>query len=84
MYSGVLPALHLPNGDLLPSQSIEKWINEQQEHTGSKGKEREEAEGLTEKEESIAFQKKTYTALVEQKLQSALVSCGLFDLPAVG
>lgn len=79
-----LPALHLPSGDLLPSSSISNYITKEkaaaQVQTSSKQAQQEDDEEEHEPsdnsiiEQNAQVQTRTYTSLVEAKLQPALLS----------
>lgn len=79
-----LPALHLPNGDLLHAAAISTWISK----NGSQQDKQKKKDGYTvdsedksvdagaekaDQEEGISLQARTYKSLVESKLQPALV-----------
>ncbi|CAD6586538.1 MAG: hypothetical protein CYPHOPRED_003604 [Cyphobasidiales sp. Tagirdzhanova-0007] len=87
----ILPALHLDNGDLLPSDAISGWIAKQAQACKGKKKAHEKSEdggyslrSDTEKdrEENVNIQTRTYTSLIEAKLTPALLG-HLYLTPAV-
>ena len=90
--AATLPALHLPNGDLLPAGAISAWIakngpnaaGSQYEQAKEKEKDGYTVDGenkaadagpeiKTDQQENVSLQARTYTSLVESKLQPALV-----------
>jgi hypothetical protein len=80
MRAANLPALHLPNGDLLPSASINGWIAKQkasasdkQDDKGGYNVEKEDGEDAKLKSENTRIQARTYSHLMDTKLQPALV-----------
>lgn len=77
-----LPALHLPNGDLLPAGAIQAWISKQRRSTAASEKEDNQAGYSVEKDasedaklksENTSIQIRTYNHLIDGKLQPALV-----------
>lgn len=79
-----LPALHLPNGDLLPSSAIHAWIAKQRASAGADSekagysveKDGQQDEDAKSRSENTRIQVRTYTHLIDGKLQPALVrSC---------
>jgi hypothetical protein len=81
-FIATLPALHLPSGDLLPSSSISKYITKEKASSqvaqggttdGEEGQEKDDSEKQS-IDENAHIQTRTYTSLVESKLQPALVS----------
>lgn len=90
--SATLPALHLPNGDLLPSAAVSGWIakqakaevkgkNKSNEHVNDDEEGyRVDSERDKEQEDNINIQIRTYLSLVEAKLKPALV-CSISILP---
>ena len=84
MFVATLPALHLPNGDLLPAGAISAWIAKNGPNAAGSQDEKEkdgytvdaaDSAGAekTDQQEGVSLQARTYTSLVESKLQPALV-----------